>query len=96
MQKIQLAGLPLGVMERVGYNVHDMRLEAGESILLFSDGAFEIENAAGKILGLDGLMGLLLEMGYPRTPLSMPALEEPGNRRASSSMVPCCGRSSRP
>ncbi len=76
IQKIEMAGLPLGAVEDVTYSLHSMRLEASESILLFSDGAFEIENAAGKILGVDGLMGLLQEMGYPRTPLSMPALEE--------------------
>jgi hypothetical protein len=27
-------------------------------------------------LSVDGLIGLLLDMDYPRTPLSMPALEE--------------------
>jgi serine phosphatase RsbU (regulator of sigma subunit) len=71
-----MAGLPLGVMEGVAYGVHGMRLEAGESALLFSDGAFEIHNTAGEILGVDGLIELLQEMDYPRTPLSMPALEE--------------------
>lgn len=76
IQKIEISGLPLGVMEDWTYDVHVMHLEAGESVLLFSDGAFEIDDAAGKILGVDGLMGLLQEMGYPRVPLSMPALEE--------------------
>jgi phosphoserine phosphatase RsbU/P len=76
IQKIEMAGLPLGVMEGWTFGVHGIRLEAGESALLFSDGAFEIHNSAGEILGVDGLMGLLKEMGYPRTPLSMPALEE--------------------
>jgi PAS domain S-box-containing protein len=76
IQKTEMSGLPLGVMEGVIYGVHGMRLELGESVLLFSDGAFEIDNAAGEILGVDGLIGLLQEMDYPRTPLSMPALEE--------------------
>ncbi len=76
IQKTEISGLPLGVMEGVAYSVHGMHLEAGESVLLFSDGALEIENAAGEILGVGGLIGLLQEMDYPRTPLSMPALEE--------------------
>ncbi len=76
IQKTEMSGLPLGIMEGVIYGVHGMRLEEGESVLLFSDGAFEIDNAAGEILGVDGLIGLLQEMDYPRTPLSMPALEE--------------------
>jgi len=76
IQKTEISGLPLGVMEGVIYGVHGMHLEEGESVLLFSDGALEIENAAGEILGVGGLIGLLQEMDYPRTPLSMPALEE--------------------
>lgn len=76
IQKAEMSGLPLGVMEGVAYNVYDMRLEAGESMLLFSDGVFEVDNAAEEILGVDGLIGLLKEMDYPHTPLSMPALEE--------------------
>jgi sigma-B regulation protein RsbU (phosphoserine phosphatase) len=76
IQKIEMSGLPLGVLEGATYSVHSLRLDKGDAMLLFSDGAFEIHNAAGEILGVDGLMGLLQEMGYPRTPLSMPALEE--------------------
>jgi sigma-B regulation protein RsbU (phosphoserine phosphatase) len=76
IQKTEISGLPLGVLEGVIYNVHDMRLEAGESLLLFSDGAFEIDNAGGEILGVDGFIGLLQDLDYPTTPLSMRALEE--------------------
>jgi PAS domain S-box-containing protein len=76
IQKIEISGLPLGVVADATYSVHGMRLETGDAMLLFSDGAFEIHNSAGEILGVDGLMGLLKEMGYPRTPLSMLELEE--------------------
>jgi PAS domain S-box-containing protein len=76
IQKIDQSGLPLGIMRGVGYSGHGLRLEGGDAMLLFSDGALEIHNAAGDILGVDGLVGLLREMDYPRTPLSMPALEE--------------------
>jgi PAS domain S-box-containing protein len=76
IQKTEMSGLPLGIMEGATYGVHRMRLERGDALLLFSDGAFEIDDAAGEILGVDGLIGLLQEMDYPRTPLSMTALEE--------------------
>ena len=76
IKRIEVAGLPLGVIEEATYGVQGTRLEAGDGVLLFSDGAFEIDNAAGEILGVDGLIGLLQEMDYPRTPLSIPALEE--------------------
>lgn len=76
IEKIALSGLPLGVLEGVDYSGQGLRLESGDSVLLFSDGAFEIHNAQGELLGVDGLVGLLQELEYPRTPLSIPALEE--------------------
>jgi sigma-B regulation protein RsbU (phosphoserine phosphatase) len=76
IQTVTLSGLPLGVLEDADYGGRDLRLEAGDALLLFTDGAFEIDNADNKILGVDGLVGLLTAMDYPRTPLSMPALEE--------------------
>ena len=74
--KIELSGLPLGVLEGVGYSGHGTRLGKGDAMLLFSDGAFEIHNAQGALLGVDGLVRLLQELDYPRTHLSIPALEE--------------------
>lgn len=76
IETVPLSGLPLGVLEEADYGGRDLRLEAGDALLLFTDGAFEIDNADRKILGVDGLIGLLKAMDYPRTPLSMPALEE--------------------
>jgi sigma-B regulation protein RsbU (phosphoserine phosphatase) len=76
IEKIVLTGLPLGVLESVGYRNHGMRLERGDALVLFSDGAFEIHNAQGDLLGVDGLVGLLQDLDYPRVPLSIPALEE--------------------
>jgi PAS domain S-box-containing protein len=76
IEKITLSGLPLGVLEGASYSEEDLRLEKGDSMLLFSDGAFEIHNAQGELLGVDGLAGLLRDLDYPRTPLSLPALEE--------------------
>jgi serine phosphatase RsbU (regulator of sigma subunit) len=66
----------LGVLEGAGYREKGLRLERGDSMLLFSDGAFEIHNAQGELLGVDGLAGLLRDLDCPRLPLSMPALEE--------------------
>jgi phosphoserine phosphatase RsbU/P len=76
IKKVELSGLPLGVIEGVGYRGHGMRLEEGDAMLLFSDGVFEIHNSSGEILGVDGLIGLLQETDYPRAPLSIPSLEE--------------------
>ncbi len=69
-------GLPLAVMEDVPYEEASAEIRQGDSILLFSDGALEIENAAGELLGVEGLIGILTEQGYPQAGIRMDALEE--------------------
>jgi serine phosphatase RsbU (regulator of sigma subunit) len=52
------------------------RASEGDRLLLFSDGALEISNAAGEMLGLDGLIEMLKKQGYPAADLQMEILEE--------------------
>jgi PAS domain S-box-containing protein len=72
----QTAGLPLAIMEDTQYDESRMELRDGDRLLLFSDGAVEISNAAGQMLGLDGLIDMLKRQGYPAADLQMEALEE--------------------
>lgn len=69
-------GPPLGVMEEVPYKEKTVKLELGDSILLFSDGAIEIQNAQNEWLGVDGFVQILKRLDYPQTQLSMDNLEE--------------------
>jgi sigma-B regulation protein RsbU (phosphoserine phosphatase) len=69
-------GPPLGVMEDVLYQEKTVKIEAGDSILLFSDGATEIQNAQDEWLGVKGFTQILERLGYPKTPLNMEKLEE--------------------
>ena len=48
----------------------------GDSILLFSDGAIEIQNADNKWLGVEGFIQILKKLGYPKIAISMDTLEE--------------------
>jgi serine phosphatase RsbU (regulator of sigma subunit) len=75
-EKIKAPGPPFGVMEDVPYEEQTVQLEPGDSLLLFSDGAFEIHNAQDELLGVDGLAGILKSLDYPQTPLNMGALAE--------------------
>ena len=69
-------GPPLGVMEDIPYEEKTVKLEAGDSILLFSDGATEIQNAQNEWLGVEGFTQILKSLDYPKVPLSMNTLEE--------------------
>ena len=70
------AGLPLAIMEDADYEETCSEIREGDRLLLFSDGAVEIENSAGQMLELDGLLGLLKKQGYPTSDIQMDALEE--------------------
>ena len=70
------SGLPLAVMEDADYGETDIELQEGDRLLLFSDGAIEIRNAEGEMLGYDGLLEFIKEQGYPVDDLDMQTLEE--------------------
>ena len=75
-EKIECPGPPLGVMEDVPYKKQIIQLEPGDSVLLFSDGAFEVRNARDELLGVDGLAKILTSFDYPQNQLNMAALQE--------------------
>ena len=70
------SGLPLAIMEDADYEETSTEIQDGDRLLLFSDGAVEIQNAEGKMLDLDGLIGILKKQGYPTADIQMEALEE--------------------
>ena len=73
---LKSAGLPLGLMSDADYEEFSAEFHQGDSLLIFSDGAVEIENADGKMLGAHGLIEILKSRDYPQSPLCMEALEE--------------------
>jgi len=64
------------VMEDIPYKEKTVKLEPGDSILLFSDGVTEIQNAQNEWLGVEGFTQILKRFDYPKAPLSMNTLEE--------------------
>ena len=76
VEEPKTTGPPLGVMEEIPYKEKTVTLEPGDSILLFSDGAIEIQNAEKKWLGVEGFTQILKNLNYPKSPLSMDTLEE--------------------
>jgi PAS domain S-box-containing protein len=73
---LESEGLPLAIMEDAPYDEVTAEIRAGDSLLLFSDGAVEVSDAAGEMLGTDGLLGILHRQGYPARGIQMDDLEE--------------------
>lgn len=73
---LQAAGLPLGLVEDAAYHESSADLRRGDSVLLFSDGAVEVKNAAREQLGVEGLLAILRMQGFPESPIRMDAFEE--------------------
>jgi serine phosphatase RsbU (regulator of sigma subunit) len=63
-------------MEDVPYLEQTARLEPGDSLLLFSDGAFEIHDARDELLNVDGFIRILKSLDYPEVLISAGGLTE--------------------
>jgi len=73
---LESPGLPFGIMEDASYEETSIPIQEGDHLLLFSDGAVEVQNADGQMLNLGGLIGILKEQDYPARDIQMDALEE--------------------
>ena len=73
---VECAGLPLAILPGCEYEEATIPLDEGDRLLLFTDGALEVADAEQNMLGVEGLVNLLRDQGYPRAPIRMEALEE--------------------
>ena len=65
-EQLESCGLPFGMMEDASYDEMAAQLAPEDCLLLFSDGAVEIHNANGEMLGVEGLVRILKDFGYPQ------------------------------
>jgi sigma-B regulation protein RsbU (phosphoserine phosphatase) len=59
VQELELSGLPLGVDADSDYREARALLGPGDSVVLYTDGVIEAENAAGQIFGYERLEALI-------------------------------------
>ena len=73
---IHAPGIPLGVAVGSVFPEKETILEPGDRFIMCTDGAFEVHNAAKEELGMDGFLGILEALDYPRRELHLECLEE--------------------
>jgi serine phosphatase RsbU (regulator of sigma subunit) len=60
-EELRARGMPLGLMSSMGYEEKELVLEAGESVLFYSDGLVEAHNPQREMFGIPRLRTLLTE-----------------------------------
>lgn len=76
VEQLESAGPPFGMMGDTSYDEVTARLMPEDCLLLFSDGAVEIHNTNGEILGVEGLVRILQNSGYPKKDINIDAVAE--------------------
>ncbi len=66
-KELRARGMPLGLMSSMGYEEMELVLEAGESVLFYSDGLVEAHNPEGEMFGFPRLRALVAEHGEERS-----------------------------
>ena len=62
-EELRARGMPLGLMPAMGYEEKEVILEAGESVLFYSDGLVEAHDPKGEMFGFPRLWALVAEHG---------------------------------
>ena len=65
---IDSTGCPFGMFEASEYDEHEYQCASGDTLLMFTDGATEIHDVEGRLLGTEGLLRILDSLGYPENP----------------------------
>jgi serine phosphatase RsbU (regulator of sigma subunit) len=61
VMEIKAAGMPLGLMADMEYDVHEMVIEPGDDMIFYSDGLVEAHNSAREMFGTQRLKNLFVE-----------------------------------
>jgi PAS domain S-box-containing protein len=75
-EQVDSPGLPFGFTGAAEYDECEFPCTPGDCLLMFTDGAVEIHDAAGSMLGTEGLIRILDSLGYPETGIRIEPLQE--------------------
>ena len=62
VQRASVVGTPLGLLPDISYDRMIVKLNAGDLVVLYTDGVFEATNQDGQELGRDGLIALARQL----------------------------------
>jgi PAS domain S-box-containing protein len=65
LKVLEGTGIPLGMPIDADYKEHILPVSQGDCLLAFTDGVTEVTDVNGELLGVDGLVQILKETGYP-------------------------------
>lgn len=76
IERIGGEGLPFGVIMESEYDEKEFQCQSGDCLLMFTDGAIEIQDAAGNMLETEGLIAILNALGYPKSSIRIESLHK--------------------
>ena len=71
---LDLHGVPFGMFAGTRYDEMEYSCASGDCLMMFTDGAVEIQDAFGNLLKTDGLVDILKSLGYPGSGLMIESL----------------------
>jgi len=75
LEDLRSSSFPFGIMANTSYQPQQVQFKKGDRLLAFSDGAYEIHNADGIELEVEGFVQILKHLEYPRREIDITALE---------------------
>lgn len=75
-QEIEMPGWPFGMAADAEYEESEFPCDSADSLLIFSDAAIEVQDAAGELLGTKGLIKIMKSLTYPHAPIKIEPLHE--------------------
>jgi len=72
---VEASGVPFGMFGNADYEECEFQCDSGDRLLMFSDGAIEIRNSEGRLLGVEGLVEIVQSLGYPQNPIRIESLQ---------------------
>ncbi len=69
------SGCPFGMIYDAVYDESEYQCAGGDCLLVFSDAAIELQDAAGNLLGTDGLVRIMNSLSYPESRINIESLQ---------------------